>query len=67
MSIVECSNNHIDDDLQCLCWLMKIRPTNNSNRSLSSNTDDIPLSQQSFIFIRLSNGKISCLSIRHFV
>ncbi|CAF3325347.1 unnamed protein product [Rotaria socialis] len=124
--LVECENNHIDDDLQCLCWIIKMRPTaysshalkrlsvslnklhhyhRSSNRLLSSsnafncslgvvqnvmthqgNFDNHPVSrrvlmlrtfnnhvsstkscQQSSIMIRSSNGKISYLSIRHFV
>ncbi len=32
--LVDCSNNHIDDDLQCLCWLVQIRPTLSSFHSL---------------------------------
>ncbi|CAF1075752.1 unnamed protein product [Rotaria sordida] len=31
---VECSNNYIDDDLQCLCWIIKMRPTSYSSHSL---------------------------------
>ncbi|CAF2686275.1 unnamed protein product [Rotaria sp. Silwood2] len=120
--LVECSNSHIDDDLQCLCWIIKIRPTSyslkrlsvttnkvkhyrNSNRLLSypnvfdhslntvtnamidtENSDTNSTSQrilmlrtlnnhlcpmktdqQSFILMHSSNGKISYLSIRHFV
>ncbi|CAF1004419.1 unnamed protein product [Rotaria sp. Silwood1] len=118
---VECSNNYIDDDLQCLCWIIKMQPisysshslkrlsvtTNkvkhyrNSNRLLSypnvfdhslnivtnaminmehSDTNSISSRQilnnhlssiksyqQSYILIRSLNGKISYLSIRHFV
>lgn len=30
--LVECSNNYVDDDLQCLCWIIKMQPT--SSRSL---------------------------------
>ncbi|CAF1109566.1 unnamed protein product [Adineta steineri] len=107
-STVKCSNNYIDDDLQCLCWVVKMRPnsysshslkrlssttnknnhsdrslntiidnrsTNNSTtsrrilmvRTLNNHLSPIKPSQQSFILIRSSNGKISCLSIRHFV
>ncbi|CAF1165462.1 unnamed protein product [Adineta steineri] len=106
-STVKCSNNYIDDDLQCLCWVVKMKPnsysshslkrlssttnknihsdrsltttidtrnTNNSTtsrrilmvRTLNNHLSPIKPSQQSFILIRSSNGKISCLSIRHF-
>ena len=30
MSADGCSHNHVDDDLQCLCWVIKIRPTRHS-------------------------------------
>ncbi|CAF2223449.1 unnamed protein product [Rotaria magnacalcarata] len=32
--LVECENNHIDDDLQCLCWIIKMRPTSYSSHAL---------------------------------
>ncbi|CAF0721212.1 unnamed protein product [Adineta ricciae] len=98
---IRCSNNSTDDELQCLCWIMKLRPhaysshslkrlsssIHNDKHSCKSNrlTNDcatpnrilmvrtlnnrMPMeqfSQQSLVFIRSSNDKILCLSIRHF-
>ncbi|UJR21643.1 hypothetical protein I4U23_024720 [Adineta vaga] len=33
-STVECSNNSIDDELQCLCWIVKMRPNSYPSHSL---------------------------------